>query len=873
MNSKDIRQAFLDFFESKQHKIVPSSPIVNKDDPTLMFTNAGMNQFKDFFLGNRIPEFRRAADTQKCLRASGKHNDLEDVGVDSYHHTMFEMLGNWSFGDYFKKEAIDWAWELLTEVYQLPKDRLYVSIFEGDEAEGLEIDQEAKEYWKAHVPEDRILPFDKKDNFWEMGDTGPCGPCSEIHVDLRSDEEREKVDGATLVNMDDPLVIEIWNLVFIQFNRKADKSLENLPEKHVDTGMGFERLCMAIQGVKSNYDTDIFTPFIQKLEEESGIKYTFSYDADAKSDMAMRVVVDHLRAVSFAIADGLMPSNNGAGYVIRRILRRAVRYYYSFLNINEPTLYKLLPLFADTFQEVFPEVKEQLGHVTKQVLAEEKQFLRTLSLGLKRFDKIKIENNIISGKDAFTLFDTYGFPIDLTRLIASEKGYEVDEKGYESERERVRKIAQQDAEKSFGDWYNLREADGVEFTGYDTLYSDDSQMVKYRTVEVKKKNQYQIVLDKTPFYAESGGQVGDKGLLWFDDEKIAVINTQKENDLIIHLVNKLPENKKAFVRAEVNETKRSLTENNHSATHLLHAALRQVLGNHVQQRGSYLDEKYLRFDFSHHEGMTADEISQVEKIVNERIRENIPLKEHRSIPIEAAQEAGAMMLFGEKYGEIVRMIIFNADYSIELCGGTHVPFTGKIGYFKIKSEGSVASGIRRIEAITAHKAEEYLDKELNTLNEVRGLFKNPKDLVGTVNKLQDENKALQKEIEKLLSEQASALQGDLRSKFEEVNGVNLLTAKLPLGDTNAIKTLGYDLEKEIGNALIVFGAVVKGKPQLMVIVSRDLVETKGIHAGNMIRTLAKEIKGGGGGQPFFATAGGKDVNGLDNALALVKGML
>ncbi len=873
MKSKDIRQAFLDFFESKGHKIVPSSPIVNKDDPTLMFTNAGMNQFKDFFLGNRVPEFRRAADTQKCLRASGKHNDLEDVGVDSYHHTMFEMLGNWSFGDYFKKEAIDWAWELLTEVYQLPKDRLYVSVFEGDEKEGLNPDEEAVSYWKNHVPQDRILYFDKKDNFWEMGDTGPCGPCSEIHIDIRPDELRKEVDGASLVNMDDPLVIEIWNLVFIQFNRKADKSLESLPEKHVDTGMGFERLCMAMQGVTSNYDTDVFTPFIQFLEKESGVKYTFSYDKEAKSDMAMRVVVDHLRAVSFAIADGLLPSNNGAGYVIRRILRRAVRYYYSFLDVQEPMIYKMLPLFAEAFQEVFPEVKEQLEHVRKTVLAEEKQFLRTLSKGLKRFDKLEVKDGVISGKDAFTLFDTYGFPIDLTRLIASEKGYNVDEAGYEAERERVRKIAQEDAEKSFGDWHSLMEADGVEFIGYDSLYSDDSRLVKYRTVEVKKKNQYQIVLDKTPFYAESGGQVGDKGLLWFDDEKIAVINTQKENDLIIHYVNKLPENKKAFIRAEVNETRRSLTENNHSATHLLHAALRQVLGNHVQQRGSYLDDQYLRFDFSHHSGMSSDEILQVEKIVNERIRENIPLQESRSIAIADAQEAGAMMLFGEKYGETVRMITFNSDYSIELCGGTHVPFTGKIGYFKIRSEGSVASGIRRIEAITANKAEEYLNKELGTLNEVRGLFKNPKDLVGVVNKLQDENKALQKEIEKLLAAQAGALKGDLKSKFENINGVNVLTARLPLNDSNAIKTLGYELEKEVGDSLIVFGAEIKGKPQLMVIISKELTTSKDLHAGNMIRELAKEIKGGGGGQPFFATAGGKDVSGLEKALSKVHSLI
>ncbi|MGK0390477.1 MAG: alanyl-tRNA synthetase [Maribacter sp.] len=872
MKSKEIRQAFLDFFESKEHKIVPSSPIVNKDDPTLMFTNAGMNQFKDFFLGNRIPDFRRATDTQKCLRASGKHNDLEDVGVDSYHHTMFEMLGNWSFGDYFKKEAIDWAWELLTEVYKLPKDRLYVSVFEGDKGSGLDADEEAVSYWSAHVPKERILYFDKTDNFWEMGDTGPCGPCSEIHVDIRPDAAREKVDGATLVNMDDPLVIEIWNLVFIQYNRKADRSLEDLPEKHVDTGMGFERLCMAMQGKTSNYDTDIFAPFIQFLEKESGIEYTFSYDPAAKTDMAMRVVVDHLRAVSFAIADGLTPSNNGAGYVIRRILRRAVRYYYSFLNINEPLLYKLLPLFAENFQEIFPEVKEQLNHITRLILSEEKQFLKTLSLGLKRFDKLNIENNIVSGKDAFTLFDTYGFPIDLTRLIASEKGFGVDEEGYEKEREIAKKLSQKDAEKSVGDWHNLIDSDGVEFIGYETLYSDDSQLVKYRTIEVKKKKQFQIVLDKTPFYGESGGQIGDKGLLWFDDEKIAVINTQKENDLIIHYVNKLPQNKKAIVRAEVQKNRRAAISKNHTAAHLLHSALHKVIGEHALQRGQEVRDDKFRFDFSHHEKLEKKDLLAIENMVNAKIRENIQLDD-KTVSIEEATSSGATMLFGEKYGEEVRVVTFDKDYSSELCGGTHVQSTGEIGYFKILSEGSVAAGVRRIEGITAEAAEKYLNKELDILDETRDLFKNPKDLVGTVQKLQDENKALQKEIEKLLAAQASALKGDLKVKFEIINGVNVLAERLPLANADAIKTLGYELEKEIGNALIVFAAEIKGKPQLMVIVSKNLVDEKRFHAGNMVRELAKEIKGGGGGQPFFAAAGGKDASGIENALAKVKEMV
>ncbi len=872
MTSKEIRQAFLDFFESKGHKIVPSAPIVNPTDPDLKFTNSGMNQFKDFFLGNKVPDTRRVADTQKCLRVSGKHNDLEEVGIDSYHHTMFEMLGNWSFGDYFKKEAIDWAWELLTEVYKLPKDRLYVSVFEGDKKLGLGADMEAVEFWKKHIPVDRILYFDNKDNFWEMGETGPCGPCSEIHVDLRPDEERAKIDGATLVNMDDPLVIEIWNLVFMQYNRMADRSLVELPEKHIDTGMGFERLCMAIQGKSSNYATDIFTPFFAFLENESGIKYTYSYDLDAKSDIAMRVIVDHCRAVTFAIADGLIPSNKDEGYVIRRILRRAVRYYYSFLNIKDPLLYKLIPLLADSFEDIFPELKQQLGHINKLVLAEEKQFLRTLSSGLKRFDKLDIKDNMVSGVDAFTLKDTYGFPIDLTELIASERGYSVDKDGYDIELNKQKKRGEADAQKSVGDWHEFMDLDGVEFIGYESLYSDDSRLVKYRTIEVKGKNQYQVVLDKTPFYAESGGQLGDSGLLWFDDEKIAVVNTKKENDLIIHQVNKLPENKEANVRAEVNAKKRDAISKNHTAAHLLHSALHRVIGTHALQRGQEVAENKFRFDFSHQEKLSAEELSNIEMMVNAKIRENIALDE-QLISIKDAEESGATMLFGEKYGDEVRMITFDKDYSRELCGGTHVKSTGEIGVFKILSETGIAAGIRRIEGITAQKAEAFLAKELETLDSVRSLFKNPKDLVGAINKLQDENKALQKEVEKLLAAQASALQGGLKSKFKEVNGINLLTAGLPLGDSNAIKTLGYELEKEIGNALIVFGAVVKDKPQLMVIVSKSLVEEKGLHAGNMIRELAKEIKGGGGGQPFFATAGGKDANGLDKALGLVEGMI
>ncbi len=874
MTSKEIRQSFLDFFEGKKHKIVPSAPIVNKDDPSLLFTNAGMNQFKDFFLGNQVPEYRRTADTQKCLRVSGKQNDLEEVGIDSYHHTMFEMLGNWSFGDYFKQEAIDWAWELLTEVYKLDKNRLYVSVFEGDKDFGLSPDEEAVGFWKKHVPEDRILYFDKKDNFWEMGDTGPCGPCSEIHIDLRPDEERIKVPGKDLVNQDDPLVVEIWNLVFIQFNRKADGSLENLPEKHIDTGMGFERLCMAIQNKQSNYDTDVFEPFIKFIESESGKKYTYSYAKDAMSDIAMRVVADHLRAVSFTIADGQMPFRSGAGYVVRRILRRAVRYYYSFLDIKEPFLHKMVPLLAQELGDVFPEIRKQEKHVQTTILGEERAFLNTLEGGLKRLDNLKVENNTIDGSTAFEMFDTYGFPLDLTLLIASEKGWTVDEKGFDACLTEQKKRSQEDAKKEVGDWQELRPSEGVSFLGYDLLEVDDARVVKYRTVKIKDKNQFQIVLDKTPFYAESGGQIGDRGLLWFGEEKIAVISTQKENDLIVHIVNKLPENKEVIVKAVVDANKRGLTENNHSATHLLHAALRQTLGDHVQQRGSYLDEKYLRFDFSHHSKVTEEEIAIIERMVNEKIRQNIPLEESRSISIQEAEAAGAMMLFGEKYGEFVRMITFDPEYSRELCGGTHVPSTGKIGLFKLRSESSIATGIRRIEALTADKAEEYINKELEELQTVRSLFKNPKNVGQSVSKLQEENKQLKKEVEKLLAAQAQAMKGQLKASFKEVNGRKFLAARLPLSDSNAIKTLGYELEQEIGDCVIVFGAEIKGKPQLMAIVSKELTQGENaVHAGNLIREIAKEIKGGGGGQPFFATAGGKDVSGLEKALEKAETMV
>lgn len=873
MTSKEIRQAYLDFFASKGHKIVPSAPIVMKNDPTLMFTNAGMNQFKDFFLGNQTPDNPRIADTQKCLRVSGKHNDLEEVGRDSYHHTMFEMLGNWSIGDYFKKEAIAWAWELLTEVYKLPKDRLYVSVFEGDEAENLERDDEAANFWKEWIDADRIIYSNKKDNFWEMGDTGPCGPCSEIHIDLRSEDERQKQNGKELVNNDHPQVVEIWNLVFIQFNRKADGNLESLPAKHVDTGMGFERLTMAIQGKQSNYETDIFTPFIRFIEQESGKTYTNSYSSDAKSDIAMRVVSDHIRAVAFTIADGELPSNTGAGYVIRRILRRAVRYYYSFLDIQEPFLHKLIPLLADEFEHVFPELKAQQEFVAKVILEEEKSFLRTLAEGLKRFETLKVEDNTIDGEAAFELYDTYGFPIDLTRLMAEERAWKVDEPGFNKALQAQKERSRAATKRQVGDWTVLSDEQDVSFVGYDELLVEDAHLVKYRTVKGKKGDEYQVVLDKTPFYAEGGGEVGDTGLLWFGEEKIPVLDTKKENNLIIHFVKKLPENVDAPVKAEVNVRRRELIENNHTATHLLHAALRRVLGTHVQQKGSLVAENYLRFDFSHFQKVTEEELAQIEQIVNEKIRANIPKQEARNIAIAEAKSLGAMMLFGEKYGETVRMITFDPEYSRELCGGCHVESTGEIGFFKIVSEAAVAAGVRRIEAVTAKGAEEYINNSLSELNAVRQALKNPKDTLKTVETLQEENKELRKEIERLLVAQANALQTQLRRQFEQVNGVNFLGVRVPLDDSKALKTLAYQLEKEVGNAVIVFGMESNGKPQLLVTISENLTKEKSLHAGNMIRELAKEIGGGGGGQAFFATAGGSTVSGLEKALEKARGMV
>ena len=884
MTAKEIRRTFLDFFQSKQHKIVPSSPIVNKDDPSLMFTNAGMNQFKDFFLGNAVPDNPRIADTQKCLRVSGKHNDLEEVGRDGTHHTMFEMLGNWSVGDYFKKEAIEWSWELLTKVYGLPADRLFATVFEGDPSENLMPDDEARAFWQNWMPAAHIINGNKKDNFWEMGDQGPCGPCSEIHIDMRSDEERARLDGATLVNKDHPLVIEIWNNVFIQFNRKADGSLEELPAKHVDTGMGFERLTMVMQGKTATYDTDIFTPIIKYVEQVSGIKYNGRYPtdpskapADMMSDIAMRVVADHIRAVTFSIADGQLPGNGGAGYVIRRILRRAVRYYYSFLNIKEPFLHTLVPFLADMFADVFPEVKGQQEQLGKIIQGEEKAFLNTLETGLKRFAELKVTNDTIKGEDAFELYDTFGFPIDLTRLMAEENGWRVDEAGFKKSMDEQKARARQAAEKETSDWQSPSpalpkgEGDEVEFVGYDDLVVTDAKVLRFRTVTTKKAKRYEVVLNKTPFYAESGGQHGDKGWLTFGDERVKVVDTQKENDLIIHVLDKLPSDCSVKVEAKVDIKKRQSTSSNHSAVHLMHAALHNILGKNALQKGQDVDDKRLRFDFSHFQKVTDDELLAIEQMVNEKVRENIQLEEVRHMPIEDAKKLGAMMLFGEKYGETVRVVTFDKNFSQELCGGTHVQATGEIGQFKILAESGVAAGIRRIEAVTADHAEEYLRSQLHELEEVKAALKNVQDPVKAIVSLQEENKSLKKQVEQLLAAQAGALKGQLKGQVEQVNGINFLAAKLPLQDANAIKTLAYNLEAELGNACLVFAADLGGKPLITIRISESL--TGKLNAGNMVRELAKEVQGGGGGQAFFATAGGKDVAGLDRVIAKARGMV
>jgi alanyl-tRNA synthetase len=883
MTAQEIRQAFLDFFASKGHTIVPSAPIVVKNDPTLMFTNAGMNQFKDIFLGEAPAKAPRVADTQRCLRVSGKHNDLEEVGIDTYHHTMFEMLGNWSFGDYFKKEAIAWSWELLTSVYGIEKDRLYVTYFEGDEKEGLAKDQEAYDFWKQYVDESRILPGNKKDNFWEMGETGPCGPCSEIHYDGRSAEERSQRPGAELVNADDPNVIEIWNNVFMQFNRLKDGSLQPLPNKHVDTGMGFERLVRVLQNKTSNYDTDVFQPMIQFIAEKSGKKYNaiaVPGDADWNDAVAMRVMADHIRAISFAISDGQLPSNNKAGYVIRRILRRAVRYSYQYLGFKEPFLNQLVPLLANQFKGVFDELYSQKDFVQKVVLEEETSFLRTLGEGLKLFSQIyntavsvtRTPENpnpvvTIGGSSAFTLSDTYGFPIDLTELLAREKGLAVDMEGYEAELQKQKNRSRAATAIDTGDWIVLQDDDTVEFTGYDETETV-AHVIKYRKVKAKGKEQYQLVLDKTPFYAESGGQVGDTGELVFPDgEIIPVTDTKKENGLIVHFTDTIPNSIGDALTAIVDVERRNNTNSNHSATHLLHAALKQVLGTHVNQKGSLVNDEYLRFDFSHFSKVTEEEVAKLEAIVNQKIRENIFLKEERNVPYQQALESGVTALFGEKYGDFVRVITFDDTYSKELCGGTHVTATGQIGFFKIIAESAVAAGVRRIEAITGVAAENYINEQSKLVQQLKELLKNPKDVAKSVESLLEENNKLKKEIEKTISEKASGLKTELAQKAQEINGVNFIAEKVALPNADAVKTLAYQLKDIVPNLFLVLAADFDGKPNITVMIAENLVKDKGLNAGNIVRELAKEIQGGGGGQPFFATAGGKDLSGLDAVLS------
>jgi alanyl-tRNA synthetase len=870
MDSASIRRKFLDFFSGKGHTIVPSAPLVLKNDPSLLFTNSGMVQFKDFFLGNGTSKSPRIADTQKCLRVSGKHNDLEEVGIDTYHHTMFEMLGNWSFGDYFKKEAIEWAWELLTEEYKLPKDRLYVTVFEGDKKENLAFDQEAFDYWKKFIPEDRILNGNKKDNFWEMGEMGPCGPCSEIHVDLRSDEEVRKTSGKELVNNDHPQVVEIWNLVFMEFNRKADGSLEKLPAQHVDTGMGFERLCMAIQKKTSNYDTDVFSPLIDFIGDAANVKYKL----DEKTDIAMRVIADHVRAVSFAIADGQLPSNTGAGYVIRRILRRAVRYGFTFLNFKGPFIYKLVEVLGNQLKEVFPELEKQKAYVSKVIFEEEASFLRTLEKGLKRIEIIEAElkNKIVSGEQAFELYDTFGFPLDLTSLIARERGFSVDEAGFKVEMEKQKSRSKAAAVKETGDWILTGDDQKPEFIGYDFLDAE-VRIIKYRKIKQKNKELIQLVFDRTPFYAESGGQVGDTGFIESANEKIFIIDTKKENELIVHVAEKLPENLSSTFHAEVNKHKRLLSMDNHSATHLLHAALRQVLGKHVEQKGSLVNDKILRFDFSHFTAMTSDEIRKVEDIVNEKIRQNIKLDEQRNVPIEKAKSFGAMALFGEKYGDFVRVITFDPKFSVELCGGTHVQATGQIGLFKIISESSVAAGVRRIEAITAEGAEQFVRDELMLLDEVRGLLKNPKDLVTSTKNLLEEKHALEKKVEFFQQEQTNQLKDQLAKKAVKNNGYHLILEKVSVANAESLKNIAYGLRNQFDDLLLILAADVESKPQVTVMIGEKLAQTNKYHAGNLVKELAKEIDGGGGGQPFFATAGGKNLNGLNAVLEKARKLL
>ena len=868
MNSKEIRKAFIDFFAGKGHQIVASAPMVVKNDPTLMFTNAGMNQFKDIFLGNQPAKYVRVADTQKCLRVSGKHNDLEEVGHDTYHHTMFEMLGNWSFGDYFKEDAINWAWELLHDVLKIPADRMYASVFEGSADDKLERDDEAFELWRKFLPAHQIINGSKKDNFWEMGDTGPCGPCSEIHVDLRDDAERAKIPGQNLVNKDNPLVIEIWNLVFIQFNRKADGKLEELPDKHVDTGMGFERLCMVLQGKKSNYDTDVFQNTIAKIAELSNKKY----GDDQKADIAMRVIADHLRAISFSIADGQLPSNNKAGYVIRRILRRAVRYGYTFLDFREPFICKLVEVLKENMGDAFPELVSQRGLIENVIREEEESFLRTLETGIRLLDDLVAKAKTagkteISGDNAFTLYDTFGFPFDLTSLILREKGLTVDEAGFNAEMEKQKERSRNAAAQETDDWVELKKIEQVEFVGYDHLEAE-VHISRYRKVTQKNKEFYHLVFDKTPFYGESGGQVGDSGYIEFDGQKTLILDTQKENNLTVHIAQKLPASPTAAFKAVVDVKKRTLTMNNHSATHLLDQALREVLGTHVEQKGSLVNSEYLRFDFAHFQKVSREELDKIQARVNELVRKNLALEENRSVAFDEAKKLGAIALFGEKYGDFVRVIKFGE--SVELCGGTHVPSTGQIGSFIITSESAISAGVRRIEAITADRAEEFVKKHMEELAEVKAVLNNTQNLKKSVEDLVAQNSRLQKQIEEFERKAASGIKDELKKKIQSINGVNVIAEVIQLDSAQAVKDLAFQLKGEVENLFLVLGSAIGGKPSISVVIAENLVAEKGLNAGAVVREAAKEMQGGGGGQAFYATAGGKDLSGLSAAVEKAK---
>ena len=868
MKSQEIRATFLNFFESKKHSIVPSAPMVLKNDPTLMFVNSGMAPFKEFFLENATPKNNRLTDSQKCLRVSGKHNDLEEVGYDTYHHTLFEMLGNWSFGDYFKKEAIAWAWELLTQVYKIDKDILYVTVFQGsDDADNLEMDSQAYDIWKEFISEDRILMGNKDDNFWEMGAQGPCGPCSEIHVDIRTPQEKAAVDGKTLVNMDHPQVVEIWNLVFMQYNRKADASLEILPNQHIDTGMGFERLCMVLQGVKSNYDTDVFKPIIREIE---AVTRCVAYGTDQKVDIAVRVISDHLRAVAFSIADGQLPSNTGAGYVIRRILRRAIRYGFTFLNTKDPFIYKLVDTLIKQMGGAFPELKKEKNLITNVIKEEEASFLRTLDQGLVLLDTVieKAERKTISGVKAFELYDTFGFPIDLTALILRERGYDLDQKGFEAALAKQKDRSRSATKIATGDWVTLTQDTQEEFVGYDTLETQ-IQIVKYRKVASKKDGEmYQLVFNRTPFYPEGGGQVGDKGYLEASNgEVVYILDTKKENNLIVHFSKNLPRKPQESFKAVVDNKQRSRSASNHSATHLLHQALRKVLGTHVEQKGSMVHSGSLRFDFSHFSKLTDEELLEVQDFVNARIKEELPLEEKRNIPYQQAIDQGAIALFGEKYGDAVRAIKFGN--SMELCGGTHVSNTSSIWHFIITSEGAVASGIRRIEAITGDAAKQYYIDRSNAFTALQKSLNNAQDPVKAVTSMQEQNSALQKQVAQLLKEKAKNIKGDLKNEVVELNGVHFLTKELDL-DAAGLKDLAFELGGEIDNLFILFGSKANDKALLTCYIDKQLVSSKGLDAGKIVRELGKHIQGGGGGQPFFATAGGKKPEGIAIALAQVK---